>query len=337
MSTLSASPLSATAFEAIVAKLRASAGMAAKADIGLAAARLGIGGADMVRVGDDCAAIPDGDGFLLFAIEGFMNAFVAGDPWFAGWCGVMVNLSDIAAMGGQPIAVVDAVWASGEEGAGPVLDGLRAASERFGVPIVGGHTNLNTDRGQLSVAVLGRAKRLLTSFDARPGETLVAAIDLRGRYREPFANWQAALDAPAERLRGDLELLPRIAEAGLSRAAKDISQGGVIGTAAMLAECSGVGVEIDLARVPAPPGIDAARWLMSFPSFGYLLTATPNNLPAILSQFHARGIAAAAIGTVTADQRVTVVNGAARETIWDLSQRALLGCGPTPAKAEDAA
>ncbi|MDF2999756.1 MAG: synthase related protein [Xanthobacteraceae bacterium] len=308
-------PLSATAFEAVAAKLRASAGMAAKADIGLAAARLGLSGADAIPVGDDCAAIPDGDGFLLFAIEGFMNEFVAGDPWFAGWCGVMVNLSDIAAMGGRPVAVVDAVWAKGEDGAAPVLEGLRAASERFGVPLVGGHTNLKTDRGQLSVAVLGRAKRLLTSFDARPGETLVAAIDLRGRYREPFPNWEAATDAPAARLRGDLELLPMIAEAGLSRAAKDISQGGIVGTAA----------------------IELARWLMSFPSYGYLLSAAPDDVPAIFSLFEARGIAAAAIGSVTADRRVTVTNGGARETIWDFSQRPLLGCGPPPRRSEDAA
>ncbi len=329
--------LSATAFATIVEKLRASKGMAAKADIGLAAARLGLSGADAIPVGDDCAAIPDGEGLLLFAIEGFMNEFVAGDPWFAGWCGVMVNLSDIAAMGGRPVAVVDAVWAKGEDGAAPVLEGLRAASERFGVPLVGGHTNLNTDRGQLSVAVLGRAKRLLTSFDARPGEALVAAIDLRGRYREPFSNWEAATEAPAARLRGDLELLPLIAEAGLSRAAKDISQGGIVGTAAMLAECSGVGIEIDLARVPTPEGIDFARWLMSFPSYGYLLSAAPNDVPAIFSLFEARGIAAGAIGKVTTDRCVTVTSGAAREVIWDFAQRPLLGCGPSFARKENAA
>lgn len=330
-------PLSATAFEAIAARLRDSKGMAAKADIGLAAARLGLSGADAVPVGDDCAAIPDGDGFLLLAIEGFMNEFVAGDPWFAGWCGVMVNLSDIAAMGGRPVAVVDAVWANGEEGAAPVLEGLRAASERFGVPLVGGHTNLKTDRGQLSVAVLGRAKRLLTSFDARPGEALIAAIDLRGRYREPFSNWEAATDAPAARLRGDLDLLPLIAEAGLSRAAKDISQGGIVGTSAMLAECSGVGIEIDLSGVPAPEGVDPARWLMSFPSYGYLVSATPDDVPAIVSLFEARGIATAAIGSITADRRVTVTNGVARETIWDFLQRPLLGCGPSLPRKEDAA
>src|SRR5208282_3106561 len=99
---------------------------------------------------------------------------------FAGWCGVMVNVSDIAAMGGRPTAVVDALWAQGESSAAAILDGMRAAAAAFGVPIVGGHTNLAADAPQLSVAILGRARRLLSSFDARPGERVVAAIDLRG-------------------------------------------------------------------------------------------------------------------------------------------------------------
>src|SRR5689334_11055275 len=100
--------------DAIAAELAALPGLAAKADIAAVATRLGIAAGDPVQVGDDCAAIPAGDGWTLFAIEGFINAFVAADPWFAGWCGVMVNLSDVAAMGGRPIAVVDALWANGE-------------------------------------------------------------------------------------------------------------------------------------------------------------------------------------------------------------------------------
>ena len=59
-----------------------------------------------VPVGDDCAVLADGDGYLLFAIEGFLNGFVARDPDFAGYCGVMVNVSDIYAMGGRPTEVV---------------------------------------------------------------------------------------------------------------------------------------------------------------------------------------------------------------------------------------
>ena len=320
--------LGTVALGQLAATLRAGRGLAAKRDIAAVAARLGVSAASAVPVGDDCAAIPDGDGFLLLAIEGFMNEFVAGDPWFAGWCGVMVNVSDVAAMGGRPIAAVDAVWAGSAGDAEPVLAGLRAASETFDVPVVGGHTNIRTDRGQLSVAILGRAKRLLTSFDARPGDRLVTAIDLRGRYREPFSNWEAATDAPAARLRADLELLPMIAERGLAAAAKDISQGGLIGTAMMLAECSGGGAAIELASIPGPESVSLGRWLQTFPSYGYLLAVAPANVPAVLARFRDRDIAAADIGVITAEHRVVIADGRSSETIWDFSREPLTGCAP---------
>jgi uncharacterized protein len=314
--------------KALAQMLRANRGLAAKADIGSVARRLGFAEQSLAAVGDDCAAIKEGDGHLLFAIEGFMNEFVAGDPWFAGWCGVMVNISDVAAMGGRPIAVVDALWADGEANASPVLDGMRAASEAYGVPIVGGHSNLRTEQAQLSVAILGRAKRLLTSFDARPGDRLVAAIDLRGRYREPFSNWEAATAAPAARLRADLELLPHIAESGLACAAKDISQGGLVGTAAMLAECSRIGLTIDIGAVPKPDGIALDRWLSTFPSYGYLLAVRPENVAAVTRLFAGRDIAAADIGAAHAGRTVSIRHDGECETIWDFAAKPLLGCGP---------
>jgi uncharacterized protein len=309
-------------------KLRSSNGIAAKHDIGGVTARLGVKD-KAVPVGDDCAALPDGHGYLLFAIEGFMNAFVAADPWFAGWCGVMVNISDVVAMGGRPTAVVDAVWADGEAGAAPVLDGMRAAAETYGVPIVGGHTNIRTDRGQLSVAIVGRAKRLLTSFDACPGDMLIAAVDHRGRYRAPFDNWEAATDAPAERLRGDLDILPQIAEAGLCLAAKDISQGGIVGTAIMLAECSGIGIDIDVTTIPLPSGVSLDRWLATFPSFGYLLSVAPRNVDAVLQRFAARNISAAVMGSVLAGSTVAITDGNSRIVIRDHATTPLMQLGPT--------
>jgi uncharacterized protein len=318
--------LGAVALDRIAAQLRASRGIAAKRDIAAAVARLGVSGSHAIAVGDDCAAIPDGEGYLLLAIEGFMNEFVASDPWFAGWCGVMVNVSDVAAMGGRPIAVVDAVWAASEGDADPVLTGMRSASQAFGVPVVGGHTNMRADRRQLSVAILGRAKRLLSCFDAKPGDRLVTAIDLRGRYREPFSNWEAATDAPPPRLRGDLEVLPAIAEAGLALAAKDISQGGIAGTAMMLAECSGVGATIEVAAIPHPEGVALDRWLQTFPSYGYMLSVAPPKVPAIIRRFADRGIAAADIGAITKGSRVAIRDGHATETIWNFDREALTGC-----------
>lgn len=309
---------------AIAATLRASRGLAAKADIAAVASGLDLA-AGAVLVGDDCAAIPDGDGFTLFAIEGFINDFVAADPWFAGWCGVMVNLSDIAAMGGRPTAIVDALWANGAEAAGPIVAGMRAAAEAYGVPIVGGHSNLKTAQSQLAVAVLGKATTLLTSFDARPGDRLVMAVDLRGAYREPFNNWQAALAAPPERFRGDLALMAEIAERGLARAAKDISQAGIVGTAAMLGECSGVGIDIDLDAIPLAPGVPIERWLQTFPSYGYLIAAKPGDVGPILALFAGRGIAAADIGSINATTAVTIASAGERETIIDFAETVLMG------------
>jgi AIR synthase-related protein len=320
--------LGTVALGELAATLRAGRGLAGKRDIAVVAERLRLSSSSAVAVGDDCAAIPDGDGFLLLAIEGFMNEFVAEDPWFAGWCGVMVNVSDVAAMGGRVIAIVDAIWAAGNDGAAPVLEGMRAASQAYQVPIVGGHTNIRTDRGQLSVAILGRANHLLTSFDAKPADRLVAAIDLRGKYREPFSNWEAATNAPPARLTGDLEVLPSIAESGLAVAAKDISQGGIIGTVMMLAECSGVGAAIDVSRVPMPEGVALARWLQTFPSYGYVLAVAPANVSAVLARFGARGIAAADIGYMTSDRRVVITDDVTTEAIWDFAREPLIGCTP---------
>ena len=310
-------------FDQIVKALRSSRGIAAKRDIAVAAQQLNLAGGP-VAVGDDCAAIADGSGYLLLAIEGFMNEFVAGDPWFAGWCSIMVNLSDIAAMGGRPVAVVDALWAPNEAGASPVLAGMKAASEVYGVPVAGGHTNLTADRGQLAAAVLGRASRLLTSFDARPGEHLVAVVDHWGRYREPFNNWEAATGAPAQRLRADLELLPQIAEAGWSRAAKDISQGGIAGTAIMLAECSGVGISLDLEAIPVPPGVALERWLATFPSFGFLLSVPGRHVTDVLGLFASRDLTAAVIGEVRHGTDVSVHSSADSAIIRDYATEPLM-------------
>ncbi len=310
----------------------AGRGTAHKTDIADAVAALGVDASSVIRVGDDCAAIPDGDGWLLFAIEGFVEDFVEADPRFAGWCGVMVNLSDIAAMGGRPLAVVDAIWARNRAQAEPVLAGLREASRVYGVPVVGGHTNHRTATGSLAVAVLGRAERLITSFDARSGDVLVAAVDLRGSFRGGSLNWDAASGAPAERLRGDLALLPELAEAGLVAAGKDISMAGLVGTAMMLCEASGAGARIEVDAVPCPAGVDLARFLLAFPSFGFVLSVAPDKVGAVLSRFAARDIACAAVGRVDASRAVRLWRDEEEIEVWDLS-RPFIGCGPALAAA----
>jgi AIR synthase-related protein len=268
--------------------------------------------------GDDAAAIRAMDGtWDLLAGEGFMPQFVQDDPWFAGWCGVMVNLSDIAAMGGRPTALLDTVWAPDTASAEPLLAGLRDAAMAYGVPIVGGHTNLRSKDLNLAVSVTGRAKRLISSFAAAPGDVLIAAVDHRGHYRPSFDNWCAALDAPHERLRGDYEILPELAEAGLVDAGKDISQGGIVGTALMLAESSRCGFDIELSDVPLPSCVLIDRWLRTFPSFGFLLSVRPQRAEEVCAVFAARGISAAGIGRATESSRIDLTCNGHRTTFWD--------------------
>jgi AIR synthase-related protein len=325
--------------------LRASRGFAHKRDIGGvmgSLARALPGGVhamgQAVPNGDDCAAIAwpdaDGDGHLLFAIEGFVEDFVEQMPWFAGYCGVMVNVSDIAAMGGRPIAVVDALWSSGSETATRMLEGMAAASQRYGVPIVGGHTNQRSERAQLAVAIVGRARKLLTSFDARAGDTLVMAIDLRGEYEEPNPYWNASTQAPAERLRADLELLPALAETGLCDAAKDISMAGAIGSALMLLEASRVGAFIDVLSIPRPDGVPLLRWLQSFPSYGFVLSVRPQHGDRVIETFRARGIACAAVGKVASSPQVVLHDGDMRAVLWDVHAAPFIGVRPARESAD---
>lgn len=266
-----------------------------------------------IAIGDDCAAIPDGDGWLLFAAEGMLESFVADDPWFAGYSAVMVNLSDVAAMGGRPTAIVDVLWTPSHAHSAEVWNGMRAASEAYGVPIVGGHTTLTrTPSTFLAAAVLGKAQKLLTSFDARPGDDLMIAVDLRGAWRGDKPFWNASVDAPSDRLRGDLELLATLAESGLCQAGKDISNGGIVGTLAMLLECSKVGAELWLDQLPQPPEVDLERWLIAFPSFGYLLSVPPEHRTLVQAHFATRDIACTVVGQVTSAPSLVLGHGAER-------------------------
>lgn len=311
----------------LIAGLRESRGFRHKTDIvevvGSLARRLPGGTRDLaqaVALGDDCAAIADGDGYLLFAIEGMVSDFVSAMPWFAGYSSVMVNVSDIYAMGGRPLAVVDALWSRGSDAAGDVLAGMAAASVAYGVPIVGGHTNTRSDAAQLAVSIVGRASALLSSFNAKPGDRLIMAVDLRGHFEEPYPFWNASVGAPPERLRADLELLPQLAESGLCDAAKDISMAGTLGTALMLLECSRVGARIDLDRIPKPADVPLERWVTAFPSFGYLLSVREEQVDAVQARFESRSLACAAIGSVDATSEVVLHRHDEAAVLWDFNR-----------------
>jgi selenophosphate synthetase-related protein len=104
-------------------------------------------------IGDDGAPVPGTD--VIAACDAIMPAMVERDPTWAGWCGVLVNVNDLAAMGAAPTGLLDAIGARDASAASRVMAGIRAASAAYGIPILGGHTQLGVPAA-LTVTALGR-------------------------------------------------------------------------------------------------------------------------------------------------------------------------------------
>ncbi len=276
--------------------------------------------------GDDTAAIACGEHYQLLAIEGMLPAFVEAAPWFAGWSAVMANVSDITAMGGRANAVVNAYWHHEQDAAQQVLAGIRAACEAYGLILAGGHTSLASGNPTaLAVAITGTARKLLSSLHVAPGQVIAMAVDLEGQWHADSSYWKAFEGVPAERLRSKLEVLPRLAEAQLLHAAKDISNAGVLGSLLMLLEATGSGAHIDLNTLPSPLDADPARWLQVFPSYGFLITLDEKDWPSVQAAFAFEGVCCERIGKVNASAALTVEANTQRAEFWNLAEQVFTG------------
>lgn len=216
--------------------------------------------------GDDCVPIAGSD--VVACVDAITPSMVERDPAWAGWCGILVSANDLAAMGASPLGALDAIGGRDAAHLSSVLSGVRSGSEAFGLPILGGHTQLGVP-GMLSVSGFGRAAAPVPGGGGRPGDALWVCADLEGGWRPGYhaLQWDSTSWRTREQLRPMLDLVAR----ARPRAAKDASMAGIIGTIAMLAEASGCGAELELARIPSPAGAQIADWLTCFPGFAVVL------------------------------------------------------------------
>ncbi|NUR96610.1 MAG: GNAT family N-acetyltransferase [Kribbellaceae bacterium] len=225
-------------------------------------------------VGDDGAPVPGSD--LVAACDAILPAMVERDPEWAGWCSVLVNVNDLAAMGAEPVGLLDALGARDAASAGRVLRGLKEASAAYGVPILGGHTQLGVPAA-LCVTALGRTTRPVAGGGGRPGEQVRLTADLGGGWRPGYAGRQ--WDSTSHRRPDELRQLTAAVGHARPSAAKDVSMAGIVGTLGMLAEASGCAAVLDVAAVPKPEVASMGDWLTCFPGFA-MLTAGPRELNA---------------------------------------------------------
>lgn len=218
-------------------------------------------------VGDDCAILAPTPGCELLVSKDLLvegrHFFSDVDPVALGHKTLAVNLSDIAAMGGQPrwtwlgaaLPQIDPAWVAG------FAEGFYALAERTAVELLGG----DTTRGPLtlSVTVMGEvpAGTAIRRDGARPGDDI-------------WVSGQLGLAAAALQARlGRLALPDDVADACLRRLEWPEPRTGLgqalRGLASAMLDVSD-GLAGDLGHILARSGVAAELWLAAIPTHGWL-------------------------------------------------------------------
>jgi uncharacterized protein len=305
----------------LAAAIRAAPGLQAKRELRL------LDRLPFALDGDDGAIVAHGDGRLVMCGEAIAPALLEADPFAAGAAAVATNVADVRAMGGRPLALVDTLVSPDREHAERVLDGLAWAADRLGVPVVGGHLTLGAPAA-LSAFCTGTVTAPLRAAAARPGDVLLAAFCLEGVQRgEDPPIFTSLRDRDVAKLREDGEALVEVAERGLCHAARDVSMPGVAGSLLQLLELAGCGATLDVDRLPRPDGVALERWLLTFPSFGFVLAAAPEHVEAACAAFARRDLACAPCGTFDDTRALRLAGGGESAEVWDLAAEPLTSGG----------
>lgn len=212
---------------------------------------------------DDAGVFVLSDDLALVQTVDFF-APIVDDPYLFGQIAAANALSDVYAMGGEPLTALNIVAYPADrlpiELLSEILRGGQDKVHEAGAVVVGGHSILD-DEPKFGLAVTGRVHpaRILTNAGARVGDRLVLTKPLgsgvlstvmkRGQIAEEHANTLYATMAALNREPA------RVAVALGVRCATDVTGFGLLGHASHIARASRVTLRIDVARLPLLPGV----------------------------------------------------------------------------------
>lgn len=282
----------------------------------------------LLDFGDDASAIDIGDNqVVLLAADGIWGDLMNVDPYWAGYCAVLVNVNDIAAMGGKPIAMVNIMAVDNDEIYDEILSGIVDGCRKFNVPMVGGHLHPDAEYNSLDVAIAGIASKdsLITSSGANVGDKVLVAIDTDGRqYPGIPLNWDTTYEKDAKLVQDQIKIMQKIAEEHLPSAGKDISNPGTLGTLEMLLEASGVGASVELEKIPRNKDVDWDMWLRAYPGAAFVMTAPEENAQAIIDALSPYSFEVAVIGDVIEEKKLYLSSGDEKLVLFDQNSNPVL-------------
>ncbi|MDA0802697.1 MAG: thiamine-phosphate kinase [Planctomycetota bacterium] len=249
-----------------------------------------LGGRGAHGVGDDLALVPmagavEGAGAsgqrLLAGADAVIEGihFLRGTDWrLVGRKALARNLSDVAAMGAEPVACLACAQFRPDmslDDVGAILDGITALAQATACPLIGGDTSIHAAEStpmSLAVTVLARlaaGARPFTRCGAQPGDRVWVTGHLGGSLGNGYGRHLTF----EPRLGVAMELRRRHDAGNISiHSMIDVSDG--LGRdAARLAHASGVHLAIDPATLPITPGCDERQALSDGEDYELLFTA----------------------------------------------------------------
>jgi thiamine-monophosphate kinase len=264
---------------------------------------------DSTGIGDDCAEIgaPPVDHTMVMTTDPCPTPLVFEiadrDYWHFGWMTMLINVSDLAAMGAAPSGIVISTVMPNEMTVADYqrfLDGLSAGVEEFGCPVIGGNIK-DGDAFSATGTAIGvvRETRIMRRTGARPGD-LIFVIGEMGLFwaevlRLTHPDRTSVSEAAARRLHDALyRPVPRVREgqalaaAGVVSSCMDASDG-VSGALRELSARNDVDfvLDVDLLAASEPVvqvasafGIEPGKLMLSWGNWELVLTVPAAHLQA---------------------------------------------------------
>jgi selenide,water dikinase len=209
--------------------------------------------AGIFRLSDDLALVQTVDFF----------APIVDDPYDFGQVAAANALSDVYAMGGEPLTALSIVgFPTGTlplDVLGQILRGGQDKVHEAGAALVGGHT-ITDEELKFGLSVTGRVHpdRVLSNANARAGEVLILTKALgTGLVATAVKRGRASAAHEASMVASMKQLNRDAASAALSvaaRCATDVTGFGLVGHASHIARASGVTIRLSRSAIPALPG-----------------------------------------------------------------------------------
>lgn len=278
------------------------------------------------KTGEDCCAVDTGEELCVLSTDP-----ITGATKDIGYLAVQINCNDIFSSGAEPMGILMTILlppGSTEEMLKSIMDGALKAANELGIEILGGHTEV-TDavcKPIVSATVVGKSqdREILCTGNAELGQDVImtkwaglegTAILAKDMEEDFLRHLSRDIVERAQKLDCCLSVgkEARIARAHGATAMHDATEGGILGAVWEVAECSNLGIEVYVDKIPVMDetkeicqvaGIDPTRLISS----GSMVIATEDG-EGLLAKLAAAGIHGAIIGKMTAGDRVMKVAG----------------------------